>query len=235
MPYSVTPEAYFALLRSTFQNHGDPLVAQGQMAYMRRQFEFFGLKMPAWMALTKAIHREQGLPAGEDLKTLVRLCFADEHRELHYFALETVQKTLKTQQADFVDFLEELICTQSWWDTVDWLSKLVGLHFLRFPELIGPVTERWMDSRRLWLQRVCLLFQLLYRDKTDAELLFGYIRRLADSKEFFLRKGAAWALREYSKTDAEAVLQFIHSTPLAPLTRREGLKWLLKKRNVTKF
>lgn len=220
------PNDYYRLVRDTFHNHGKPDVAQGQMAYMRHQFEYFGLKMPAWMGLTKEIIKNQGIPDGQDLLDLARLCFEDEHREMQYFALECVQKMQKKQPAAFIDFLEELICTKSWWDTVDWIAKLVGIHFRSHPELIRPVTERWIGSGHLWLQRVCLIFQLTYKEKTDAGLLFHYIRQVADSKEFFLQKGAGWALRQYSKTNPEAVRQFLSKTAVAPLTRREGMKYL---------
>lgn len=194
------------------------------MAYMRHQFEYFGLKMPAWTALTKVIHAENGIPQGEGLRALVRLCFQDEHREMHYFGLETLQKSLKNQPAECIEFLEELILTRSWWDTVDWINKLVGLHFRRFPELIKPVTERWMASGNIWLQRVCLIFQLTYKDKTDTALLFDYVCRVAGSKEFFLQKGAGWALRQLAKTNPQAVVEFVENNRLAPLTRREALK-----------
>jgi len=222
------PAAYYVLVRDTFHTHGNPETAQGQMAYMRQQFEYFGLKMPAWAALTKVIHKEQGLPQGEDLKQLARLCFQDDHREMHYFALETVQKTLKAKAPEFIEFLEELILANSWWDTVDWISKLVGMHFKRFPQLIVPVTERWMDSGNFWLQRVCLIFQLSYKEKTDADLMFKYVRRVADSKEFFLQKGAGWALRQYSRTNPEAVGEFLASTRLSALTKREAMRLILK-------
>jgi len=224
-----TPTDYYRLVRQIFQQHGNPEVAQGQMCYMRHQFEYFGLKAPQWMGLTKTIHAEHGIPEGEDLKQLARLCFEDDHRELHYFALKTVQKVLrKKQDAAFIDFLEELILTRSWWDTVDWLSKLAGIHFRQYPEIIHPVTERWVLSGNMWLQRVSMIFQLAYKEKTDAQLMFGYIRRLAGSKAFFIQKGAGWALRQYSRTDPEAVRQFIENTPLAPLTRREGLRLMNK-------
>ncbi len=219
-----TPNEYYQLVRDTFRAHGNPDIAQGQMAYMRHQFEYFGLKMPAWTALTKVLHAENGIPEGENLKALVRRCFEDEHREMHYFGLETLEKTLKKQPAECIDFLEELILTRSWWDTVDWINKLVGLHFRRFPTLIKPVTERWMASENFWLQRVCLIFQLTYKDKTDTVLLFDYVQRVADSKEFFLQKGAGWALRQYGKTNPTAVQTFVNSNRLAPLTRREALK-----------
>ena len=222
------PNDYYHLVRDTFHTHGKPDVAEGQMAYMRHQFEYFGLKMPAWTALTKEIIKEQGIPDGQDLQELVRVCFQDEHREMQYFALECVQKMQKKQPPEFIDFLEELICSKSWWDTVDWISKLVGMHFQRFPQLTKPVTERWMASGNIWLQRAAIIFQLKFKAKTDTALLFDYIRRVAHSKEFFLQKGAGWALREYSKTDPDAVAQFIRDTPLAPLTKREGMKWIVK-------
>jgi 3-methyladenine DNA glycosylase AlkD len=224
----ITATTYYQLVRDAFRAGGNPDIAQGQMAYMRHQFEYFGLKMPQWTAITKALHQQYGLPATDELKELARLCFADDHREMHYFALETVQKTLKNQSADFIDFLEELICTRSWWDTVDWINKLVGQHFLRYPALTVPVTERWMASGNMWLQRVCMIFQLAYKTKTDQELLFKYVREVAGSKEFFLQKGAGWALRQYSRTNPEAVQNFVENTRLAPLTRREALRLMGK-------
>lgn len=225
----MSPHAYFQFVRDTFREKGNPEMAQTQMWYLRNQFEFFGLKMPQWMALTKEIHQQNGIPEDEDLKTLARLCFEDDHREMHYFALQTVEKALKKQPPEFIDFLEELILSRSWWDTVDWVNKLVGQHFRRFPELTRPVTERWMDSGNMWLQRVCLIFQLTYKDKTDTALLFDYVQRVAGSKEFFLQKGAGWALRQYSRTDPEAVRQFVATHRLAPLTRREALRLIKDK------
>jgi 3-methyladenine DNA glycosylase AlkD len=138
-----------------------------------------------------------------------------------------VEKVVKKQPEGFIDFIQELITTKSWWDTVDWISKFVGIYFQRFPHLVKPVTERWMASGNIWLQRVCLIFQLSLKDKTDFALMCDYILRLADSKEFFIQKGAGWALRQYSKLNPVAVTGFIETHPqLAPLTKREGLKWL---------
>jgi 3-methyladenine DNA glycosylase AlkD len=220
-----TPEAYYQLVKDTFRAQGDPAIAQGQMAYMRHKFEYFGLKMPAWTALAKDIIQQNGLPDTADLKALARLCFADEHREMHYFALEIVEKSLKKQAPDFIHFLEELICTQSWWDSVDWINKLVGAHFKKHPALILPTTERWMNSGNFWLQRVCLIFQLTYKDKTDFNLLGQYILRLSGSKEFFIQKAAGWALRQYSRTNPTAVAEFVAAHPhLAALTKREALR-----------
>lgn len=221
----MTSKSYLSLIQSTFLSKGDPETAQGQIAYLRNHFDFYGLKAAQWMAISKEIMEENGVPTGADIQELARLCFDDEHRELHYFALEMVQKTLKKQPADFIDFLQELITTKSWWDTVDWLAKLVGIHFKKHPQLISPLTERWMASGNFWLQRVCLIFQLAYHDKTDFELMKRYILQIAHSKEFFLQKGAGWALRQYSRTNPTEVIQFVEENPqLAALTKREALR-----------
>lgn len=219
-------KAYLVKVKTIFEEKGKPEVAEGQRKYMKNLFEFYGLKAPVWLPLSKKLFKEAGVFGGEELQTFVRICYEDEYREIQYFGTEMLQKELKKQTPDFINFLEELILTKSWWDTVDWLAKLVGIHFLRFPELIKPRTEQWVNSDNIWLQRTSLIFQRLYKDKTDTDLLFGYIKRLAHSKEFFVQKGAGWALRQYTRVDPKAVIQFVEDNELSPLTKREGLKWL---------
>lgn len=136
----------------------------------------------------------------------------------------------KDLNANFLNTIEILIQQKSWWDTVDFLApKIGGKLLLRFPEAILPHTQAWIESDNMWLQRSAILFQLDYKNKTDAELLFRYIRRRADSKEFFVQKAAGWALREYGKTNPGAVQQFIDATALPKLTVREGLRRILKQ------
>ena len=46
------------------------------------------------------------------------------------------------------------------------------------------------------------------------------------SKEFFLRKGIGWALRQYAWTDPAEVRRYVRSNAaaLSPLSQREALK-----------
>lgn len=225
----ITPDQYLQIVKARFQEAGQPEVAEGQRKYMRNLFEYYGLKAPEWLAIAKTLFQEHGVFNGEELTCFVRLCMADEYREINYFGIEMMQKVLKKQSADFIYFLEELILTKSWWDSVDWLAKLVGIHFLRYPDLIKPVTEKWMNSNNIWQQRTALIFQLLYKEKTNVPLLFDYIKRLAHSPEFFIQKGAGWALRQLTRREPEEVIAFVQNNDLAPLTKREALKWLQKQ------
>ncbi len=78
----------------------------------------------------------------------------------------------------------------------------------------------------MWLQRTCLLFQLHYKENTDDNLLGNVIMSLTGSKEFFIQKAIGWALREYSKTDSQAVINFVENNELPKLSKREAYKWL---------
>ena len=57
----------------------------------------------------------------------------------------------------------------------------------------------------------------------------------AFGREFFIRKAIGWALREYSKTDAAAVVAFVAANEgtLSGLSRREALVWLDRRRRAS--
>jgi len=224
---TLKPKEYVALIRHQFVNAGDPIVAEGQMKYMRNRFAYCGLKAPQWVAILRAIFQEHGLYTGAELKTFGRLCFKEEYHEIFYAGLQMMEKQIKSQPKEFIDFLEEAIIAGGWWDTVDWISKLVGIHFRRHPELQYPVCEKWIASENIWLQRVAIIHQLTYKDQTDEKLLYDMITRTKDAQEFFIRKAAGWALRQYSRTNPDAVVRFVAQHPeLSSLTKREALRLL---------
>ncbi|TAE07534.1 MAG: DNA alkylation repair protein [Bacteroidetes bacterium] len=126
-----------------------------------------------------------------------------------------------------LELVESLIITNSWWDSVDYLApRIAGKLFSRFPEQIERYTSRWIESDNFWLQRSAIIFQLAYKTKTDSALLFAYVERRKDSKEFFIQKAIGWALRQYARSAPQAVRDFVNHTDLAPLSRREALKHL---------
>ena len=87
-----------------------------------------------------------------------------------------------------------------------------------------------MNSENIWLQRIAVIFQRYKKYPTDWDLLQKYILRRADSTAFFIQKAAGWALRDYSKIDAAAVIDFVAAHPeLSNLTKREALKWLKER------
>ncbi len=202
-----------------------------QKAYLRHQFDFYGVSSPEQQAIRKEVFREAGVPAPENVEPLIRELWALPQREYQYFGMFLVEKIIKKADKDFISVLEFMIVNKSWWDTVDLIATHhVGVHFQRFPDLIPIFTRKWLVSGNIWLQRTAILFQLKYKTKTDTSLLFNLIGQLALHKDFFIRKAIGWALREYSKTDAEMVIGFVNDQELSPLSKREALKVISRKK-----
>ncbi len=221
---TLAPAELLALAKSRFEAQSDPEDAEKQARYLRYHFQFYGLAAPVWVPISKTLFREYGLFHGEDLMEFLELCYDEDQRELHYLGLQMVEKALKKQPSDFIRCLEGAVQQNAWWDSVDWIAKLVGIHFLRYPDLIPSYNAAWMASDQFWLQRVAIIFQLRYREKTDEALLYQNILAVATSQEFFLQKAAGWALRQYSRTDPNSVKHFIQNHELPALTVREGAR-----------
>ncbi|MDJ0839858.1 MAG: DNA alkylation repair protein [Acidobacteriota bacterium] len=216
-----------APLRSLFLKNVHAENAFHMKRYMRDKFAFYGIKTPRRKELVKQFLEKRGSLTRAELITVVHTLWDLPERENQYAALDLMYATGKILDTDQIPLTEELAVTKSWWDSVDPLSiRVMGMLLSKaeVPRLFGP--DRWIESDNFWLRRCALLFQLKYKQRTDSDLLFEYIRRLAHEKEFFIRKAIGWALREYSKTDGEAVIQFVADTDLSTLSEREGLKWL---------
>ncbi len=133
---------------------------------------------------------------------------------------------MRRLSSGFLPVARRLVTTVPWWDTVDLLAAHVVCGLVAADPKLVAAMDAWIDDPDLWVARAALLHQLRYKDATDAERLFAYCLRQAGHPDFFIRKAIGWALREYAKTDPEAVRSFVaaHRDVLAPLSVREALK-----------
>lgn len=220
--------ARFGEIKSLLEDNANPAQAISMSKYMRDQFQFYGIKSPLRKELVKEIKAVVKPNPSLEYQEFIQLLWNDPHRECQYVATDLMGTINKKMAVDWIDFLEQLILTKSWWDTVDFLApNLLGNIFSRNVELGNQYTDKWIESDNFWLQRSALIYQLRYKDKVDFERLTRYIIRRKDSKEFFVQKAAGWALRQYSKHEPEAVREFLSDNQdLEKLTIREGSKCL---------
>jgi len=219
---------YVKSLQTLFEQHADPAQAPAMKKYMRDQFEYLGIKTPESRALQKGFYINHGLPDITDLDAILRDLWKLPQREFQYVAVGLLGRFDKKLPPEFIDTIEYLITTKSWWDTVDGIAGgTVGIHFKRHPAVMEKYLTRWRRSNDFWLRRTTILFQLNYKAGTDFDLLCDLIRENLGSKEFFINKAIGWSLRQYARTDPDAVRKFVKETKeLHPLSRREAMKHL---------
>ena len=203
----------------------NPDDAVAMKAYMKNKFEFLGVKTPARRKLTKTFFKQQ-----TDL--VIDWNFINEawnypYRELQYTALDYLEIRKKLLTPSDLPRLKKLAQTKSWWDTIDFLDRLVGSIIARFPETKGIIFA-WSCDEDIWLRRLAIDHQLLRKEETDTDLLEKILVNNLGQTEFFINKAIGWALRDYSKTNPDWVRDFIerHQAEMAALSIREGSKYL---------
>lgn len=217
---------FIAELEKVFRKNKSAEQAGPMEAYMKNNFTFLGIKTTLRRTLFKEIWKQHKEEISQNVREIALELYLKKEREFHYCAIEILIKELKKKyRRDDIQLIEKLIITYSWWDSVDTIAKyLLGNYLVQFPDEIQAVVNRFSNSDNMWLNRSAILFQLDYKAKTDAELLFYVCKKHAASKEFFIQKAIGWTLRDYSRFNPKAVTDFVNKTDLKPLSKREALR-----------
>ena len=217
---------YLKEIIAIFSKHGDPQKAAGAKAYLLHQFDFFGIQTPTRRSLSKAFYATHLIQDHNELCAIVKACFEQPQRELHYFAIELLGYHKKMWSKKTLPLIEWMITHYSWWDSVDSTnSNVISKFFIVYPEHIPTYTSKWNRSNNKWLKRMSILFQLTYKKNTDKELLARHIEYCIAEEDFFIKKAIGWALRAYANHDPKWVKAFVKAHPdLSPLSKREALK-----------
>lgn len=226
VPGSPLADTVLERLTAAYRPAADPERAPAMRAYMKDVAPFLGLTTPVRRALSRTVTAGLPRPDESDCAAVALRCWALPEREYHYFAVDYLRRHVRHCSSAFLPVTRHLLTTVPWWDTVDLLAAhVVGALVAADPALTADM-DAWITDDDMWLARTALLHQLRYRERTDTERLFGYCLRQSGHPDFFIRKAIGWCLREYAKTDPDAVRDFLarERGRFAPLSVREALK-----------
>lgn len=217
---------FILAIEKAFVANQNPENAFAMAKYMKNNFIFFGIKTQERRHILKEIWKENKEEVSVNARIIALELYSKQEREFHYCAIEILIKELKENfKKEDIQLIEKLLINNSWWDSVDTISKyILGQYLFEFPSETKKVVNRFSKSENMWLNRSAILFQLGYKQKTNADFLFSECLKNANSKEFFIQKAIGWALREYAKTNPEAVKEFVKTGNLKPLSTKEALK-----------
>ena len=219
-----------ALLRARLAAVAEPARAPAMQAYMKSAMPYLGVSAVPLRQVCKTLFADRSFPSAkawrDDVLTLWR---GAKFREERYAAIELtgVRAARPFQRMDALGMYEEMILSGAWWDYVDPIaSQRLWAILCNDPIPLKRTMLKWSRDDSLWKRRSAILCQLKAKDSTDLKLLYDCIGPSMQSKEFFLRKGIGWALRQYAWTDPAEVRRYVrrNAAALSPLSRREALK-----------
>lgn len=194
--------------------------------YMRNLFPFYGIPTPKRKKLYRDILKEEKKTKTVDWEFLDR-CYADEHREFRYLAADYLIALNDFLTYDDISKIRKYVKEKQWWDTIDFLDRVIGDIGLR-DNRVDELMLEWSTDEDFWVRRIAIDHQLLRKEKTNTVLLEKIIVNNLGSDEFFTNKAIGWSLRDYSKTDPEWVRDFIdrYRDRMNKLSIREAGKYI---------
>lgn len=218
-------------IRTNLATLGDPTKAPDMQRYMKSEMPFRGVPSPERAALARQLFTEHVLTDEEQWRaTVLTLWREATYREERYMAIALTgdRRYATWQTPSLLPVYEELIVTGAWWDYVDEIaSRRIGPLLRRFPDELTPAMYAWATDTDLWKRRTSIICQLTFKEETDTKLLTTAIEANLDDRDFFIRKGIGWALRQFARTEPAWVREFVDTHPgLSPLSVREAVKHL---------
>lgn len=189
-------------------------------------FDFYGLPTPKRKEIYNEFIKNEKKTKKIDWEFLDK-CYEDNHREFQYFVYDYLLAMKQYVSYEDITKIKNYIITKSWWDTIDFLCKVIGDVELRDSRVKKLMLE-WSKNDNIWIKRTAIEHQLNLKDKTDYELLEKIIVNNFGTDEFFINKAIGWALREYSKTDQNWVKNFInkYKNQMSDLSIKEASKYI---------
>lgn len=223
--------ALVTAVRTGLAELADPAKAPDMQRYMKSEMPFRGVPAPRRRELGRRLFAEYPLSDVESWRaTVLSLWREAEFREERYLAVDLTgeRRYAPWQTPDLVPMYEELIVTGAWWDYVDELaSRRIGPLLQAHRRTMTPALRRWATDPDLWKRRTSIICQLGAKEDTDTDLLAFSIEANVDDRDFFIRKGIGWALRQFARTEPAWVRAFVDTHPgLSPLSRREATRHL---------
>lgn len=213
-------------IKQKFEENKNEKQAISMKKYMRNLFDFYGIQTPKRKALYKDFLKEEKKTKTIDWNFLDE-CYNDPHREFQYLVYDYLLALNDYLTYEDIPKIRKYVKTKQWWDTIDFLDKVIGNIGLK-DSRVDEEMLKWSEDDDFWIRRLAIDHQLGRKEKTNTELLKQIIINNLGSDEFFINKAIGWSLRDYSKTNPEWVKEFIskYKDKMSKLSIKEASKYI---------
>lgn len=216
-----------AYVSGALEMAADPAKAPAMQAYMKTDMPFFGVQKAGRTPILRQVLADFAPTSRSEYEDLVLALWSLPLREEKYIALGVARASKSFVVPASLPLYTRLIVEGAWWDLVDEVAThLVRELVVHHPLESWPEVDRWIDAEDLWLRRAAIICQVGAKQATDEVRLFRFCGKRAHEPDFFIRKAIGWALRDYAKTEPDAVAGFVqsHQGKLSNLSLREATK-----------
>ena len=133
-------------------------------------------------------------------------------REIRYVVINALGEISKKDYESAKKFVLIILNDLNDWETVDALALRVVVNLAKQNrEEVFQLLNKWVASESKWIRRLAMatIAPYIRAKPNNAKLCLEVIEKLMQENDKDVKKAVAWALREISKKNAEAVYNFL--------------------------
>lgn len=188
--------------------------------------KFYGVPKPALGVIAskigKFIQREPTKAEG-----ILRVIWAEDSFEAKQIVGKSLEKFGPKNPKICLDFVSSVLDGLDNWSVCDNLA-LFGVEPIVYlnPELVLPLSERWMKSNNKWIRRFGVVTLRGYKRVKTTDKVFKILNTVIEDNEKDIKKAVSWVLREITKKNADKVAEFL--IRWAKTNPNKDTRWIIK-------
>jgi len=188
--------------------------------------KFFGVPIP----ILRVIAVEIGnfiLKEPMEAPSLLETIWNEGSFEARQIAGKSLEKFGSKNPKTCLDFVSSVLPDLDNWAVCDNLA-MFGVEPIVYsnPELILPLSEKWIISKNKWIRRFGIVTLRGYKRVKTTDTVFKILDTVMEDKDKDIKKAVSWILREITKKNPDAVAKFLMKWAKANLNK--DTKWIIK-------
>ena len=222
----VNPQEFTKELQDLLETLMDKDATRNYQRIIPDMGKFHGVPKPIlWIIaaeIGKYIRKEP-----EKAAKLLKIIWAEGSFEAKQIAGKSLEKYGPKYPRICLGFVTSVLHELDNWSVCDSLA-MYGVEPVVYanPELVLPMSEKWVQSADKWVRRFGVVTLRGYKRLQATEKVFELLAMVMEDKEEDVRKAVAWILREITKGNPDMVAEFL--VKQAQTFRSKGNKRIIK-------
>ena len=174
----------------------------------------------------------------EELRNLWKLSLSEKEnlaqglaggREARLIIIGALSMISKKEYGETKRFVSEISESIADWETCDQLALRVIINLaIKNRDELFSVMKAWSEHENKWIRRLAAATIVPYirARKQEARTCLKLLNNMMEEEDKEVKKAIAWALREITKKDADAVSEFLHEW--AKVNNR-NTRWIIRE------
>jgi len=220
------PEEFTKGLQELLESFVDEEATRNYRRIIPDTGKFYGVPKPTLRVIAsevgKFIRKEPAKAKG-----LLKVTWAEGSFEAKQIAGKSLEKFGPKNPKICLDFVSSVLPDLDNWSVCDNLA-MFGVEPIVYsnPELVLPLSERWIKSNKKWIRRFGVVTLRGYKRVKTADKVFRILDMVMEDDEKDVKRSVSWVLREITKKNPDEVAEFL--TKWTKANPSKNARWIIK-------